>query len=73
LAKKTWFRSPGASAASSRARAKLAGCPIWKLGAKSSVAAERWMASTIAGRQCPAFTHNSPAVPSRTTRPFTSR
>ncbi len=67
--KKTWSRSPGASAAMRDATAKALGCPNWNVGAKSSSAAWAWMALTMGSRLWPALVHQSPAVPSITARP----
>ena len=59
----------GAISASRSANTKAIGWPIWKVGAKSSVASWRSTAAAIPRRPCPALTHQSPAVPSSTVRP----
>ena len=69
LVKNTRSMPSGVTRATAVAASNTSGCPIWKVGAKSIVAACRWIASTIGARQWPALTHHSPAVPSRIERP----
>jgi len=59
----------GVSSATRAAASKAIGWPSWKVGAKSRIAACFWIASTISRRPCPALQHQSPAVPSRISRP----
>ena len=69
LAKKTESMSGGAICMMRDASSKAAGCPIWKVGAKSIVSTCRCTASTMGLRQWPAFTHQSPAEASNTRLP----
>ena len=68
LVKNTLSMPSGVISASRAAAWKAIGWPIWKVGAKSIVAACVWIASTISRRPCPALQHHSPAVPSSTSR-----
>jgi hypothetical protein len=69
LVKKTWLIAFGASAAMRSARRKGSACPSEKEEAKSSSPACARIASTMRGRQWPAFTHHSVARPSSTCFP----
>jgi hypothetical protein len=69
LVKKTCERTGGAIAAIRSASSNARGCPVENDAAKSSSPAWRRIASTMRGRQCPAFTHQSVAKPSSTWRP----